>query len=70
MAFNSTPDRRIRYVLAVPGDKEVHAVHRRQRDVQGVGSGVGRETSSTQQRRRETFGLFWNRKNGEWLDDR
>ena len=59
MAFNSAPNRRIRDVLAVPGDQEVHAMNGRQRDMQSVRGGVRRETSGSQQRRRETFGLFF-----------
>src|SRR6266852_1333514 len=41
--FNVTADGRVRNVGAVPGEEVVHSVYRRNRNVQGVDHGIGRQ---------------------------
>src|SRR5262245_43555811 len=56
--FNSAADGRVSDMGAVPSEQVVHPVHRRNRNVQGIDHGVGRQRPWRDEGLRESGGLL------------
>lgn len=69
LAFDGSPDRRVRDMRTVPGEQKVHPVNRRNGNVESIRLCVRSQSRSTQEQGRKTFRLDGDGKNGQSLNE-